>query len=167
MSGWSGACKTAFPQSSSSLGCKPKVFRLLVSCHTPLTQTCGPEQPSPSFAHLLLGYDVSPSARGVEDSILLPRAEFSVLTAIEKVRKSDTGWWRLEEEEADLAGGCPRDAGCWGLEQSYTDQRGGMHGYKSLFAEFVPFVQSPCRDKERLTQANCPPLRPWCTRVGC
>lgn len=95
-----------------------------VTATSPPAQTCGPEQPSPSFAHLLLGYDVSPSARGVEDSILLPRAEFSVLTAIEKVRTNDR-WAELHL--ADPVGGLTTnptvieilrsDTGCWGWER--------------------------------------------------
>ena len=39
---------------------------------------------APSFTHLLLGYDIEPSMGGLGDSILLPRAEYSLLTIIER-----------------------------------------------------------------------------------
>ena len=39
---------------------------------------------APSLAHLLLGYDVEPSMAGLEESILLPRGDYSCLTIIER-----------------------------------------------------------------------------------
>lgn len=53
-----------------------------------LLQGCAPDTPAgtarPSLTHLLMGYDVDPSMAGLEDSVLLPRAEFSCLTIIER-----------------------------------------------------------------------------------
>jgi nuclear pore complex protein Nup205 len=38
----------------------------------------------PSVTHLLMGYDVEPGMNAIEDSILLPRQEYSCLTIIER-----------------------------------------------------------------------------------
>jgi len=45
---------------------------------------CAAQPDAPSLVHLLLGYDVEPSLRGLEDSLLLPRVEYSCLTVIER-----------------------------------------------------------------------------------
>ncbi|GAX76338.1 hypothetical protein CEUSTIGMA_g3784.t1 [Chlamydomonas eustigma] len=52
-----------------------------------LALRCGPGGGSdvkPSFTHLLMGYDVEPSMGGIEESLLLPLQEYSLLTVIEK-----------------------------------------------------------------------------------
>ncbi len=45
---------------------------------------CASQGVAPSLTHLLMGYDVEPSMTGLEESILLPRVEYSCLTIVER-----------------------------------------------------------------------------------
>lgn len=63
------------PSAAASPSSDPRaalILRLMLNC-APGGAYAAASEARPSFAHLLMGYDVAPSMGGIEESMLLPR----------------------------------------------------------------------------------------------